>query len=142
MLIAFKLPHSCRESCSKFQLNSSPGTFGSRMAACLAGVQFLFRQYSRGIGGILADDMGLGKTVQAIAFCAALLGKTGTEKDSIPQQSVDGKRSFSPTLRGALKSSKLVLSIKFALVQSFAARHLYRCWCNACCMSTAEMQIS
>lgn len=28
------------------------------------GVRFLFRQYSRDKGGILADDMGLGKTVQ------------------------------------------------------------------------------
>lgn len=57
-----------------------------------AGVQFLFRQYSQGIGGILADDMGLGKTIQTIAFCAALLGKTGTAQDSTPQPSVAGKR--------------------------------------------------
>ncbi|KAK9806401.1 hypothetical protein WJX73_002468 [Symbiochloris irregularis] len=42
-----------------------------------AGVRFLFRQYSRGRGGILADDMGLGKTVQTIAFFSALLGKSG-----------------------------------------------------------------
>ncbi|KAK9804888.1 hypothetical protein WJX72_010344 [[Myrmecia] bisecta] len=45
------------------------------------GVRFLFRNYAEGKGAILADDMGLGKTVQTIAFCAALLGKTGTAAD-------------------------------------------------------------
>ncbi|DBA69980.1 TPA: hypothetical protein ACH3X2_012333 [Trebouxia sp. C0005] len=47
------------------------------------GVRFLFRQYAQKQGGILGDDMGLGKTVQTIAFCAALLQKTGTPQDSI-----------------------------------------------------------
>ncbi|GMH36245.1 hypothetical protein BSKO_04113 [Bryopsis sp. KO-2023] len=37
------------------------------------GVRFLFRQYFKGLGGILADDMGLGKTVQCVAFATALL---------------------------------------------------------------------
>lgn len=46
------------------------------------GVQFLFRQYAKGEGGILADDMGLGKTVQTIAFLAAVLGgHTGASRD-------------------------------------------------------------
>ena len=45
------------------------------------GVKFLFRQYARDKGGVLADDMGLGKTVQTIAFLAAVLGKTGTDAD-------------------------------------------------------------
>lgn len=63
-----------------------------------AGVQFLFRQYSWSIGGILADDMGLGKTVQTIAFCAALLGKTGTQEDSLPRPSVAGKKQVLPAL--------------------------------------------
>ena len=57
-----------------------------------AGVQFLFRQYSQSSGGILADDMGLGKTVQTIAFCAALLGKTGSAEDDITQKIVCGKK--------------------------------------------------
>ena len=56
------------------------------------GVQFLFRQYSQSIGGILADDMGLGKTVQTIAFCAALLGKTGSPEDDITQKIAGGKK--------------------------------------------------
>ncbi|KAL0045771.1 hypothetical protein WJX82_003975 [Trebouxia sp. C0006] len=47
------------------------------------GVRFLFRQYAQKQGGILGDDMGLGKTVQTIAFCAALLQKTGTPQDSV-----------------------------------------------------------
>ncbi|KAL3134837.1 hypothetical protein ABBQ32_007805 [Trebouxia sp. C0010 RCD-2024] len=47
------------------------------------GVAFLFRQYAQNQGGILGDDMGLGKTVQTIAFCAALLAKTGTSSDSM-----------------------------------------------------------
>ena len=45
------------------------------------GVKFLFRQYAKDKGGILADDMGLGKTVQTIAFLAAVLRKTGTDAD-------------------------------------------------------------
>ena len=56
------------------------------------GVEFLFRQYGQSIGGILADDMGLGKTVQSIAFCAALLGKTGSPEDDITQKIVGGKQ--------------------------------------------------
>jgi len=38
------------------------------------GVEFLFKQYAEGRGGVLADDMGLGKTVQTIAFIAAVIG--------------------------------------------------------------------
>ncbi|XP_028390617.1 DNA excision repair protein ERCC-6-like 2 isoform X2 [Dendronephthya gigantea] len=45
------------------------------------GIAFLYRQYSRGEGAILADDMGLGKTVQVIGFISAVLGKTGTKMD-------------------------------------------------------------
>ena len=60
---------------------------------CLsAGVQFLFRQYSRDQGAILADDMGLGKTIQTIAFCAAVLGKAGSSEDDFPRDQVAGKR--------------------------------------------------
>lgn len=50
------------------------------------GVRFLLRCYAAGHGGILADDMGLGKTVQAISFCAALLGKTGSDGDMLPRE--------------------------------------------------------
>ena len=53
------------------------------------GVKFLFRQYARNKGGILADDMGLGKTVQTIAFLAAVLGKTGTDAD-LQMEAPDG----------------------------------------------------
>lgn len=59
---------------------------------CCSGVQFLFRQYSQSIGGILGDDMGLGKTVQTIAFCAALLGKTGSPEDDLTQKIVAGQK--------------------------------------------------
>ncbi|XP_078575534.1 uncharacterized protein LOC144861483 isoform X2 [Branchiostoma floridae x Branchiostoma japonicum] len=47
------------------------------------GVQFLYRQYERGMGAILGDDMGLGKTVQVISFLSAVLGRTGTREDII-----------------------------------------------------------
>lgn len=47
------------------------------------GVRFLLRQYAQGIGGLLSDDMGLGKTIQAIGFCAAVLGKTGGPEDAV-----------------------------------------------------------
>ncbi|GAB4813149.1 hypothetical protein N2152v2_000195 [Parachlorella kessleri] len=50
------------------------------------GVRFLYRQYCRGTGGILADDMGLGKTVQCVAFCAAVLGKAGNADDAVYPQ--------------------------------------------------------
>ena len=35
------------------------------------GVQFLWKNYQRKVGSLLADDMGLGKTVQIAAFLAA-----------------------------------------------------------------------
>lgn len=44
------------------------------------GAEFLYGQYKQGLGGILGDDMGLGKTIQAIAFLAAIMGKTGLRK--------------------------------------------------------------
>ncbi|KAM0786057.1 hypothetical protein ACM66B_006868 [Microbotryomycetes sp. NB124-2] len=44
------------------------------------GVEFLYRQYSNGIGGILGDDMGLGKTIQVIAFLSAVMEKKGIRK--------------------------------------------------------------
>ncbi|TKA50153.1 hypothetical protein B0A53_06428 [Rhodotorula sp. CCFEE 5036] len=44
------------------------------------GAEFLYGQYKEGLGGILGDDMGLGKTIQAIAFLAAVMGKTGLRK--------------------------------------------------------------
>ncbi|KAK4053639.1 hypothetical protein OIO90_003878 [Microbotryomycetes sp. JL221] len=37
------------------------------------GVDFLYSQYSKGMGGILGDDMGLGKTIQVIAFLSAVM---------------------------------------------------------------------
>ncbi|MEW5318408.1 MAG: hypothetical protein WDW38_009633 [Sanguina aurantia] len=57
------------------------------------GVQFLHRQWARGVGGILADDMGLGKTVQTIAFIAAVLGKEGSYQDSNSCSFPDGWRN-------------------------------------------------
>ena len=33
---------------------------------------------------------GLGKTIQTIAFCAAILGKTGTDADAFPQENIAG----------------------------------------------------
>ncbi|GAA6011499.1 hypothetical protein JCM10207_002640 [Rhodosporidiobolus poonsookiae] len=44
------------------------------------GVEFLYGQYQKGLGGILGDDMGLGKTIQVIAFLSAVMGKTGFKK--------------------------------------------------------------
>lgn len=58
------------------------------------GVQFLFRQYAKGEGGILADDMGLGKTVQTIAFLAAVLGgHVGTLGGHVTEGAALGGRS-------------------------------------------------
>lgn len=45
------------------------------------GVQFFYTCYRNGHGGILGDDMGLGKTVQVIAFLAAIMAKTGVQRD-------------------------------------------------------------
>ncbi|GAA5965708.1 hypothetical protein JCM3765_003226 [Sporobolomyces pararoseus] len=44
------------------------------------GVEFLWGQYRKNIGGILGDDMGLGKTIQVIAFLSAVMGKKGYSK--------------------------------------------------------------
>ncbi|CAD6971939.1 unnamed protein product [Tilletia controversa] len=41
------------------------------------GIQFLYRCYAEGRGGILGDDMGLGKTCQTISFLAAIMDKKG-----------------------------------------------------------------
>ncbi|KAF8064179.1 RAD26-like SNF2 family DNA-dependent ATPase [Lyophyllum atratum] len=45
------------------------------------GVQFLWRQYSEGRGGLLGDDMGLGKTIQVISFLSAIMHKNGVITD-------------------------------------------------------------
>uniref|UniRef100_A0A8H7XTQ6 Helicase ATP-binding domain-containing protein n=1 Tax=Psilocybe cubensis TaxID=181762 RepID=A0A8H7XTQ6_PSICU len=54
------------------------------------GVQFLYRQYAAGKGGLLGDDMGLssflmfifqGKTIQTISFLSAIMKKTGFSTD-------------------------------------------------------------
>ncbi|GAA5964461.1 hypothetical protein JCM21900_002382 [Sporobolomyces salmonicolor] len=44
------------------------------------GVEFLYGQYKKGMGGILGDDMGLGKTIQAVAFLSTVMGKKGLKK--------------------------------------------------------------
>ncbi|KAM0747985.1 hypothetical protein T439DRAFT_87826 [Meredithblackwellia eburnea MCA 4105] len=44
------------------------------------GVEFMYRQHMKGMGGVLGDDMGLGKTIQVIAFLSAIMRKTGTRK--------------------------------------------------------------
>ena len=36
------------------------------------GVQFLYDQYRRRVGGLLCDDMGLGKTVQVRIICSVV----------------------------------------------------------------------
>ena len=36
------------------------------------GVNWMVKQYNRGVGGILGDEMGLGKTLQALTFLATL----------------------------------------------------------------------
>ena len=38
----------------------------------IVGVNWIIKQYSMGIGGILGDEMGLGKTIQTLAFFSAL----------------------------------------------------------------------
>lgn len=65
------------------------------------GVQFLYRQYEKNLGGLLGDDMGLvrhtarkapcsslpdklyfqGKTIQIISFLSAIMRKTGQPVD-------------------------------------------------------------
>ncbi|KAJ3546730.1 hypothetical protein NMY22_g1941 [Coprinellus aureogranulatus] len=45
------------------------------------GIQFFYRQYKEGGGGLLGDDMGLGKTIQVISFLSAIMKKTGTSFD-------------------------------------------------------------
>ncbi|TRM60071.1 P-loop containing nucleoside triphosphate hydrolase protein [Schizophyllum amplum] len=45
------------------------------------GVEFFFRQYKIGRGGVLGDDMGLGKTIQVIAFLSAIMDKSGLKGD-------------------------------------------------------------
>eukprot|EP01135_Chromosphaera_perkinsii_P003705 Nk52_evm23s252 gene=Nk52_evmTU23s252 len=49
------------------------------------GVQFLFKNYKRGVGSLLADEMGLGKTLQVVALFSAIMKKTGCpSRGSIP----------------------------------------------------------
>eukprot|EP00884_Botryococcus_braunii_P005791 jgi/Botrbrau1/15212/Bobra.0149s0068.3 len=57
------------------------------------GVRFLFRQYAKGEGGILADDMGLGKTVQTIAFVAAILPSPVSTAPAPPNSQATPTRS-------------------------------------------------
>ncbi|KAF5375367.1 hypothetical protein D9615_008005 [Tricholomella constricta] len=47
------------------------------------GVQFFWKQYSEGRGGLLGDDMGLGecKTIQVISFLSAIMQKKGVITD-------------------------------------------------------------
>lgn len=45
------------------------------------GIQFFWRQYSEGRGGLLGDDMGLGKTIQVISFLSAIMKKEGISSD-------------------------------------------------------------
>jgi len=47
----------------------------------IEGIEFMFKLWKQGRGGILGDDMGLGKTVQVIAFLTAVFGKRGKESD-------------------------------------------------------------
>lgn len=44
------------------------------------GIAFLYRQYTRGEGAILADDMGLGKTVQVKRFTTTTSTTTEPEE--------------------------------------------------------------
>ncbi|KAG6891444.1 hypothetical protein C0992_006703 [Termitomyces sp. T32_za158] len=47
------------------------------------GVQFFYKQYAEGRGGLLGDDMGLdiGKTIQVISFLSAIMQKKGVVTD-------------------------------------------------------------
>lgn len=47
------------------------------------GIEFFFRLYMQGRGGILGDDMGLGKTVQAACFLGAVCGAYNDELDRL-----------------------------------------------------------
>ena len=61
------------------------------------GVEWLWKQYTQGKGGVLGDEMGLGKTVQTIAFISAVLGKTATSKDkerSFPLAAQDRRQAL------------------------------------------------
>jgi SNF2 family DNA or RNA helicase len=72
------------------QLNIGPLILDSRVQVPAAinrflrdyqreGIQFFFKSYKEGRGGLLGDDMGLGKTIQVIGFLSAIMGKSGTE---------------------------------------------------------------
>ncbi|KAH8051164.1 hypothetical protein JL722_10861 [Aureococcus anophagefferens] len=65
------------------------------------GVAWLWKQFTSGMGGILADDMGLGKTAQSIAFLAAVLRCSGSRLDGSGGGAAQGgRRSAAPTLEG------------------------------------------
>jgi SNF2 family DNA or RNA helicase len=59
--------------------SSSIIVFNSKVHVCVCvsliqvdGVNWMVKQYNRGVGGILGDEMGLGKTLQALTFLATL----------------------------------------------------------------------
>ncbi|MBX7059118.1 MAG: DEAD/DEAH box helicase [Leptospirales bacterium] len=56
-------------------IEKQPEFLGTLRSYQLDGAKFLFRLFSRGMGGILADDMGLGKTIQALYFLSALAAR-------------------------------------------------------------------
>ncbi|KAK7236792.1 ATP-dependent helicase [Aureococcus anophagefferens] len=67
------------------------------------GVAWLWKQFTSGMGGILADDMGLGKTAQSIAFLAAVLRCSGSRRAdgrAATERLKAGRRSAAPTLEG------------------------------------------
>ena len=55
------------------------------------GIQFLYQQYIRNLGGVLGDDMGLGKTCMCVNFLAAVLHKTCLPGDRIKCGADDGR---------------------------------------------------
>ena len=55
------------------------------------GVLFMGKRLTSKRGTILGDDMGLGKTIQSLALFAAVLKKTGTNRDKAV---IDARRDF------------------------------------------------
>ncbi|GAA5862724.1 hypothetical protein JCM3774_001897 [Rhodotorula dairenensis] len=85
----FQILDAAQERTGAHQLSTDPGDTAAQIPAPInrflrkyqrEGAEFLYGQYRNGLGGILGDDMGLGKTIQAIAFLAGIMGKTGRRK--------------------------------------------------------------
>ena len=110
----FDDPHHLDESPSDVWLEPAANSDGGRLLVPSSisrylfsyqkeGVAWLWKQFTSGMGGILADDMGLGKTAQSIAFLAAVLRCSGSRRAdgrAATERLKAGRKSAAPTLEG------------------------------------------